>query len=291
MGALLEYGALLALVAAALLLLAAMLQRRGARGATAAAPEIDLAMTERREAAEARAVAADHDAAILVDLVGVGAVRVAGDLTIVSANEAAHRLVGRRPGGMVGRSVLEAFTDHHAEEIVLGALETGSASGELNARIAQGPTLHARALRTADGDAWLVLEDVSELRRLERIRTEFIDNLSHELRTPLTTVSLLVETLAVDADALPPRAAERIAKIEVETGHLVQIVNEIMDLSRIESGIAIARLDDIDLGRLALTTVDRLRLFAERHDVILQVSTPSAAPWFVAIGSASARRF
>jgi two-component system phosphate regulon sensor histidine kinase PhoR len=278
MGALLEYGALLALGAAAMLLLAAMLQRRGARDAMAAAPEIDSAMTERLAAAEARAAAADHDAAVLVDVVGVGAVRVAGDLTVVSANEAAHRLVGRRPGGMVGRSVLEAFTDHHAEEIVRSALETGSATGELTARIAQGPTLLARALRTTGGDAWLVLEDVSELRRLRRIRTEFIDNLSHELRTPLTTVSLLVETLAADADALPPRAAERIAKIEVETGHLVQMVNELMDLSRIESGIATARLDDIDLGRLALTTVDRLRLFAERHDVALEVSTPPAVP-------------
>ena len=41
---------------------------------------------------------------------------------------------------------------------------------------------------------WIILEDVSELRRLQQIRTEFIDNLSHELRTPLTTVSLLAET-------------------------------------------------------------------------------------------------
>ena len=261
-----------------MLLLAAMLQRRGTRGPMAAAPGIDSALTERLAVAEARAAAADDDMAVLVDLVGAGAVRVAGDLTVIAANEAAHRLVGRRPGGMVGRSVLEAFTDHHAEEIVRTALESGSAGGELTVRTERGPTLMARATRTTGGHAWLVLEDVSELRRLQRIRTEFIDNLSHELRTPLTTVSLLVETLAADADALPPRAAERIAKIEVETGHLVQMVNELMDLSRIESGIATAQLDDIDLGRLALTTVDRLRLFAERHGVALEVSTPPAVP-------------
>jgi len=278
MGAAFEYGALIALGAAAMLLLAAMLQRRGTRGPMAAAPGIDSALTERLAVAEARAAAADDDMAVLVDLVGVGAVRVAGDLTVIAANEAAHRLVGRRPGGMVGRSVLEAFTDHHAEEIVRTALESGSAGGELTVRTERGPTLMARATRTTGGHAWLVLEDVSELRRLQRIRTEFIDNLSHELRTPLTTVSLLVETLAADADALPPRAAERIAKIEVETGHLVQMVNELMDLSRIESGIATAQLDDIDLGRLALTTVDRLRLFAERHGVALEVSTPPAVP-------------
>jgi two-component system phosphate regulon sensor histidine kinase PhoR len=278
MGALLEYGAFLALVAAALLVLAAMLQRRGARQATAGQATADSTVDARLAAADERAAATDRDAAILVELVGVGAVRVAPDLTVLTANESAHRLVGRRPGTMAGRSVLEAFTDHHVEEIAQTALESGSAVGEMTIRIEQGPTLLVRARRTSGGDVWLVLEDVSELRRLQRIRTEFIDNLSHELRTPLTTVSLLAETLAADADGLPPRAAERVAKIEVETGHLVQMVNELMDLSRIESGIAIVALDDIDLGRLATTTMERLRLFAERQGVTLAVRSPAAVP-------------
>ena len=94
------------------------------------------------------------------------------------------------------------------------------------------------------GGLWLVLEDVSELRRLQQIRAEFIDNLSHELRTPLTTVSLLAETLTREAetagDTIPARMRDRIGKIEVETGHLVQMVSELLDLSRIESGGAIA---------------------------------------------------
>ena len=99
------------------------------------------------------------------------------------------------------------------------------------------------------------MEDVSELRRLQRIRAEFIDNLSHELRTPLSTVSLLAETLSREADAaggaIPPKMRERIAKIEVETGHLVQMVNELLDLSRIESGGTLDLVEDLDLGRLA----------------------------------------
>jgi len=286
MGAIVEYGALLALLAAAMLLLAAMLQRRGRRdgaatgrsGDEAGAPAQFAAADDRFVVAERRATAAERDAAILAELVGVGAVRVAPDLTVAAANETAHRLVGRRPGTMVGRSVLEAFTDHHVEEIARTALENGFAVGELTVRLEQGPTLLARARRTPGGDAWLVLEDVSELRRLQRIRTEFIDNLSHELRTPLTTVSLLAETLAADANSLPPKAAERVAKIEVETGHLVQMVNELLDLSRIESGIATVALDDIDLAGLAIATTDRLRLFAERQGVVLEVLAPEAVP-------------
>jgi two-component system phosphate regulon sensor histidine kinase PhoR len=280
MGAALEIGALVALGAAALLLLAALLQRRGGRGAPAD-PAADARAAEaeaRLRAAEERADAVARDAALLVELVGSGVVRVAPDLTVTAANEVAHRLFGRRAGAMIGRSALEAFTDHRVEEVVRTALEVGSAVGELTVRTAEAPTILVRARRTASGEAWLVLEDVSELRRLQRIRTEFIDNLGHELRTPLTTVSLLAETLAADAASLPPKAAERVAKIEVETGHLVQMINELLDLSRIESGTGALVVEDLDLGRLVAATADRIRLFAERQGVAVEVDAPPDVP-------------
>jgi two-component system phosphate regulon sensor histidine kinase PhoR len=139
-----------------------------------------------------------------------------------------------------------------------------------------------RARRAPDGGVTLILEDVSELRRLQRIRTEFIDNLSHELRTPLTTVSLLAETLTREAeaagDALPLRMRDRIGKIEVETGHLVQMVNELLDLSRIESGSSLGPLEDVDLASLANDATERLRLFAERQAVTLHVEVATRVP-------------
>ncbi len=281
MGALLEYGALLALVAAAALLLAAYLQRRGAgaRGARGSSGAVGADVPDPRvAAAEESARATARDATLLAELVGVGVVRIAPDLTVTAANEAAHRLLGRRAGAMPGRSALEAFTDHRVEEVVRTALEAEYAVGELTVRTAEAPTILARARRTPSGDAWLVLEDVSELRRLQRIRTEFIDNLSHELRTPLTNVSLLAETLAADAASLPARAAERVARIEVETGLLVQMVEELLDLARIESGAGALVVDDLDLGRLAAATADRIRLFAERQGVAVEVEAPPGVP-------------
>ena len=71
---------------------------------------------------------------------------------------------------------------------------------------------------------------------------------------------------------------DRIAKIEVETGHLVQMVSEIMDLSRIESGTGLTLTDDLDLGHLAAASVDRLRLFAERQGVTLHVDVADGLP-------------
>jgi PAS domain-containing protein len=135
---------------------------------------------------------------------------------------------------------------------------------------------------TADAEPWtlVLLEDVTELRRLQQIRSEFIDNVSHELRTPLSTVMLLAETLARDAARadVPPRMRERIAKVEIETGHLVQMVNELLDLARIEGGTQLSPDDDVDLGRLAEASVERLRLFAERQGVTLVTEDDPGLP-------------
>ena len=67
---------------------------------------------------------------------------------------------------------------------------------------------------------------------------------------------------------------DRIAKIEVETGHLVQMVNELLDLVRIESGGTLQLVDGVDMGRLAADSAERLRLFAERQGVTLRIETP-----------------
>ncbi len=218
----------------------------------------------------------------LLEFLSAGIVHADDDLVVRWANAAAHAFVSRPPGSMVGLSVIGAFVDRRLDDLVRTARAGGSASAELVLDPPDGPTLVVRARRAPRDGVWLIMEDVSELRRLQRIRSEFIDNLSHELRTPLTTVSLLAETLSREADAageaVPARMRERIARIEVETGHLVQMVNELLDLSRIESGGSPARVDDVDLARLAQATTERLRLFAERQGVRLVVEVDDGLP-------------
>ena len=215
-----------------------------------------------------------HDTGYLTELLMSGVVRLRDDLTVEFANEAAHVMLERRPGSMVGRSALEAFLDARIEGIARTAMELGSANGEVTVRSGSGAVVTVRARRSPVSGVWLVLEDVSELRRLQRIRAEFIDNLSHELRTPLTTISLLAETAARDAETASPRLRDRISKIEVETGHLTQMVNELLDLSKIESGTAQLLLDDVDMIRLARATAERLRLFAERQGLRIEMDVP-----------------
>ena len=74
-----------------------------------------------------------------------------------------------------------------------------------------------------------------------------------------------------------PKMRDRIAKIEVETGHLVQMVNELLDLARIESGGPLLLLDDVDLGRVVRESVERLRLFADRQGLRPRRGCPGPA--------------
>jgi two-component system phosphate regulon sensor histidine kinase PhoR len=239
-------------------------------------------LRDQNAALEAELAADRHDHDQFIDSLAQGVVSVDRRVRIVAANTAAHTFLGRPAGALIGRSVIEAFLDAQVESIARSALDQGSATGEIGQAEADGRRLLIRARRTSSGGAWLVLEDVSELRRLQQIRAEFIDNLSHELRTPLTTVSLLAETLTREADAagdaIPAKMRDRIGKIEVETGHLVQMVSELLDLSRIESGGTITALDLLDLGQIATESTERLRLFADRQGVTLRVEVDRHLP-------------
>ncbi len=239
-------------------------------------------LRQRAERAESARIVAAGEIELFLASLAQGVLTVGGGLRISGANAAAHALLGRAPDTLVGRTLIEAFLDVTVEAIAIGARDSGSSTGEVAVAGADGPRLLIRGRRTPSGDVWLVLEDVSELRRLQQIRAEFIDNLSHELRTPLTTVSLLAETLSREAetagDAIPPRMRERIGNIELETGHLVQMVNELLDLSRIESGGALGALDLLDLGVIATGSTERLRLFADRQGVTLETEVETPLP-------------
>ncbi len=288
-----------ALIPLLLLLLVVVLLRRrvrsrgkslgGLRSPTGAQDAAPMSVEARVAAIVASGADADDRAelavgalASLVEALPIGVLRVDDDLLVQSANRAADAIADRAPGSMVGRSVIEAFVEPRIEEIAAAAGSGVSAGGEVRLAGSEARTLLVHAQGLSSGGRWLVIQDVSELRRLERIRTEFVDNLSHELRTPLTTVSLLIETLSRDAevagDALDPKMRDRISKVEVETGHLVQMVNELLDLARIESGEVVALVDEIDMGALARGSAERLRPFAERQGVTLDVDVSAGLP-------------
>src|SRR5579883_3192452 len=118
----------------------------------------------------------------------------------------------------------------------------------------------------------IVIEDLSELRRLERVRRDFVANISHELRTPLASVRLLAETLEDTIDTDPEKAQVFVERIETEVGHLNELVAELLELARIESGGMPMNIGPVEAGMLVREIMARMLPQAQRHRVTLRTS-------------------
>jgi two-component system phosphate regulon sensor histidine kinase PhoR len=118
----------------------------------------------------------------------------------------------------------------------------------------------------------------ARLERAEAIRREFIANVSHELRTPLASLKALVETLEEGALDDPPAAREFLAQVHVEVDSLTQFVNELLELSRVESGQARFDLKGVAPGEVAEDAVKRLRMQAKRSRIDLRLEAEKGLP-------------
>ena len=116
----------------------------------------------------------------------------------------------------------------------------------------------------------IAIEDLTELRRLERVRRDFIANISHELRTPLASVRLLAETLEEAIDTDRDKAQMFLEKIETEVYYLNGLVTELLELSRIESGLVPMVIEPVEAEQLVREVMARMLPQAQRHRVTLR---------------------
>src|SRR4029079_546943 len=114
--------------------------------------------------------------------------------------------------------------------------------------------------------------------RLETVRRDFISNLSHELRTPLASLKALAETLQDGALDDPPAARRFIDQIQVEVDALTQMVTELLELSRIESGQLSLDLKPVAPRELLASAHKRMALQAERANLNLRVECAPDLP-------------
>jgi two-component system phosphate regulon sensor histidine kinase PhoR len=115
----------------------------------------------------------------------------------------------------------------------------------------------------------VAIEDMTEARHIQHVQRDFIANISHELRTPLTSVRLLAETLEDAIDTDPDRAQEFVEKIETEVQYLSELVSELLELSRIESGQTPMVMEPTEAEHLVREVMARMLPLAQRHRVQL----------------------
>ena len=187
--------------------------------------------------------------------------------SVVFRNALAETLMASRYGDAIAA---QAVTDVLAEGWSVGVAER---SIDI-----YGPprrTLAIKATVIDDGRKPLgviaVIEDVSERRRLEDIRRDFVANVSHELKTPMGALGLLAETLQFERD---PVVAQRLAeRIHNESFRVNRIIEDLLDLSRIEGEGSPTR-EPVPISLIAAEAMERIRTSAEQHDVVLEFDEP-----------------
>jgi two-component system phosphate regulon sensor histidine kinase PhoR len=189
---------------------------------------------------------------------------------ITTANGAARRLLGYEPDAPLP-DLPELFRARDAQELVqaaLGGATEGSRTLELD-----GKVLLATARALPDGGAVLVLHDLTELRRLEAIRRDFVANVSHELKTPLTSISGYSETLL--ADRPDAETTQRFLEIILGNARRMQhLVDDLLDLARIESGRWLPSPTAVDAGAIARDVWLTLAEGGTRGSAVLQLDVP-----------------
>jgi len=196
-------------------------------------------------------------------------------LRIVRAGPEASVLAERDDAGLAGLSLIAAFGSAPLDAIARQAAAsrevlTGEADlGHLGQR-----RFAVDAVPLSGGGLVLSLHDITALRRMERVRRDFVANIGHELRTPLTSIKLLAETLVSGAAEEAATAREFATQIEREADHLAQLVDELLDLSMIESGQTRLAMEGLDPEEVVAACVERIGPVAERGEVRIRRLPP-----------------
>ncbi|HQY94516.1 MAG: ATP-binding protein [Caldilinea sp.] len=188
-------------------------------------------------------------------------------------NPAAARLLNVLDKDALNKSFVQVVKDYRIAEVWLACIKEAneqSATLELS-NDAYVRVIVAPFLRGASNGYLVLLQDLSHIHRLEAVRRDFISNLSHELRTPLASIKALVETLRDGAIEDPPAAERFFGHMEVEVDEMTQMVQELLELSRIESGQAPLRLFPTTVAKLVEPAVERLHAQAGRANLSLNL--------------------
>jgi two-component system phosphate regulon sensor histidine kinase PhoR len=204
-------------------------------------------------------------AALNSSIDAVLAVNAEGRITF--ANMAAERLFVRSQDELVGNPFVWVMPD----EQVIEALRASREEGLREMRLIERPSRYYLQVITTpiiSGGEWtalVVFHDLTDVKRVEQVRRDFVANVSHELRTPLASIKSVIETLQSVALEEREAAQDFLSRADAEVDRLVQLVEELLELSRIESGEVPLARQPVEMAAVLAKAVERLRPQAEKQ--------------------------
>lgn len=218
----------------------------------------------------------NHALNVVMNQMQNGIIAVDENLNVILITPVAKKLLGII-GNPEGRQISDTSKDVRLDDVFREAmLQGGVYTNEVAARTAVGRghrplRLYVSPMRNEGKvvGALAMVEDITEIRRLEQVRTDFAANVSHELKTPLTSIRGFVETLQEGAINNPPMAQKFLRIIMMETERLTRLINDILSISKLESGDTEVPTERIRLDKMAYDVADMLSIHASDKEVSL----------------------
>lgn len=243
-------------------------------------------ITERKLAEEATKASEKRIRTIIENML-VGLIIISPDGIIESVNPRTEQIFGFTSTQMVGRHLMSLFVEArlysmNSREDLNSFMENLfhkalNHVGEFDALKQTGEDfpieLSLSEFNMADGRFFLAnILDVSERREVERLKKEFVSTVSHELRTPLTSIRGSLTLLNVGAlGALPEQAMKVVNIAERNTIRLIGLINDILDIEKLESGKLDMVFQDVDITSVLERSVESVKTFADNNGVLLEM--------------------
>lgn len=212
----------------------------------------------------------------LIQNMSEGFILIDMDRNVLMSNHSATNLIGANDEYITGKSLLAYSRNETVCECVDSAISGTSKSGDatINGRVLQIMTNPVYSNEKQNGVICLVI-DVSEKKKGEKMRREFTANVTHELKTPLTSISGYAEIIASGL-ARPDDVQGFARKIHKESGRLLSLIGDIIELSQLDENTSNEDFTDVDIAGVANEVAEDLRSNAEKHGIAINSSVESA---------------
>ncbi len=189
------------------------------------------------------------------------------DGNVSMINRAVRQIFGLEQDDLIGYSLAEVLRNHKVNELwqkCALSKQQEMTSFETSPQKSSIQCIATPMDPELPGNILFLFQDITRIRQLEIIRRDFVINVSHELRTPLAAIKLITETLQEGALQDPPAAKKFLRQMDGEVDNLIQMVEELLELSRIESGQVPLEKHWVKPYRLIQMAGERMVLQAER---------------------------
>jgi two-component system phosphate regulon sensor histidine kinase PhoR len=196
---------------------------------------------------------------------------------ITLCNPAFERVFGLACDEAHGLAVVDATKSSPLDQAFRAALSGGQATAEVRVLFPAQRELEATVTGISDKEplgAVAVLHDVTQLRRLEAVRREFVANASHELQTPITAIKAMAETLLAGGRDDPVLAERFLRDLERQADRLGALVRDLLDLAAIEAGAHQHAATEVPVREIATAVAGQLDSLAKQRRVAMEFSIP-----------------